>query len=218
MAFIEQDRPSRLPSIAIVALVHVGIGYAFLSGLAYNVLERGPQVLQLIQIADDSPPPPIDPAPLPRARTPASTVVTVPERVVTTPSQPVVIDVRPVEPPLTRADPGPTVAPPPPVDMTPPVRTTAAQARGDRTRWIGTDDYPASALRAGAEGSVGIVARIGGDGRVASCEVARSSGHPVLDQATCRLYASRARYVPATENGQAVATVVRDTITWRLPR
>lgn len=219
MAFIEEQRRSRLPSVAAVVLIHVGIGYAFLSGLAFDVIKRGPDILQLIPLSDDPPPPPLErQPPPPAARQAATDPATVPDRIVTTASDPVVIDVQPLPPVLTRSETGPVIAPPPPADIAPAVRATAPRAVGDRGRWIATDDYPASSLRQGDEGSVGIAVRLGSDGRVKSCEVTSSSGHPTLDQATCRLYAARARFAPATENGQPVATTMRDRITWRLPR
>lgn len=219
MAFIEPDRRSRLPSVTDVVLIRVGIGYAVLSRLAYEVMKRGPDVLQLIPLFEEPPPPPLErQARPPRAdeAVPRNTV-TLPDRIVTTLADAVVIDVQPMPPVLTGGKTGPVIAPPL-AEVAPPVRSTAPQAKGDRGRWIGTDDHPASALRQGDEGSVGISVRGGSDGRVRGCEVTQYSGHPTLDQATCRLYTARARFAPATENGQAVATTTRDRISWRLPR
>ena len=59
---------------------------------------------------------------------------------------------------------------------------------------------------------------IGPDGRVTNCAVTQSSGSATLDNATCRIMRSRARYTPARNpRGQAVADRDRGAVTWRLP-
>ena len=46
----------------------------------------------------------------------------------------------------------------------------------------------------------------------------RSSGHPELDETTCRLIERRFRYRPARNSaGDAVPEVVRKTYDWLLP-
>jgi len=81
------------------------------------------------------------------------------------------------------------------------------------------NDYPATAMRAGQEGSVFIGALVGPDGRVDTCRVIISSGYPILDAATCMLVKTRARYSPATtSDGKAMYSVDKRGVSWSLGR
>ncbi|WP_197277257.1 energy transducer TonB [Sphingomonas profundi] len=111
------------------------------------------------------------------------------------------------------------VTPPPPPQPAALSRAAKASARGDRAGWITAEDYPARSLRNEEEGTVSISARIGADGRVSDCTVTASSGFPLLDEATCRLYQRRARFTPARDDaGQPTATNTTDRIRWTIPR
>ncbi len=56
---------------------------------------------------------------------------------------------------------------------------------------------------------------IGTDGRVRNCRVVQSSGTPLLDMHTCRLYEDRYRYEPALDDaGRPVTVTVRATRSW----
>lgn len=206
----------RLPSLAAVILVHVGIGYAFMSGLAYTVITYLPQSLTIEYITDDPPPPEVLPDPKVEPRTdprpaPVDRVVDVP-----LPLPPTV--------PLDTSDTVPLPLPLPnvgndavPVPQ-PPSKATAAAAKSGRAGWITTEDYPAAAIRAEAQGIVAISVAIDANGRVADCTVTRSSGNAQLDEATCRLYTRRARFTPARDDaGNPVAGTAVDRISWRLP-
>jgi TonB family protein len=95
---------------------------------------------------------------------------------------------------------------------------TAAKARGDEATWIGTDDYPPSAIRRQEEGTVAVSWTIGIDGRISNCHVTKSSGSPTLDAAGCAALVKRARYYPARDaQGRAVPTTKSRRISWRLP-
>lgn len=216
MAFADQHAHFRLKPIVGVAIVHLAIGYAFISGLASDVMRHVPTVIQLIDIPAITPPPPAVPEP-PRAAQAQPRAVATPRQEVTLPPRPAVDPVVAQEiaplptPPVETA----RVAPPPP----PASQASAAQAKGDRRGWITADDYPSRALRTGEEGSVGITVRIGADGRVSDCAVTASSGSPQLDEATCRLYQRRARYAPARDDaGRPAAATITDRIRWTIPR
>ena len=87
-----------------------------------------------------------------------------------------------------------------------------------RSGSISNDDYPASALRARAEGAV--IARyvVAADGRVTACEVVTSSGNAALDSTTCSLIQRRFRFRPAINaDGKAVEDRKTYRVTWRLP-
>lgn len=83
-----------------------------------------------------------------------------------------------------------------------------AEPRGNPTRWVTTDDYPARAQR---EGRGGIVhfrlesypnnAPEGPGGKVRACTITRSSGHADIDAETCKLLQRRARFEPRSVTG-----------------
>ncbi|MBV9842982.1 MAG: TonB family protein [Sphingomonadaceae bacterium] len=216
MAYVDDHARSKLPSLTAVAIVHVAIGYALISGLAATVIHRVDPPLLTYPVAADPPPPPPHPQPLPK--TPRAPTQTVPPIL-----PPITIDLSRLSPidtgPLTdstSADPGPRTE----VWTVPPTSlAAAARPRGDKTGWITSEDYPSAALRQGDEGTVTIRARIGTDGHVSDCAIAVSSGHASLDEATCRLYARRARFTPARDaGGAATESTTTDRIAWQIPR
>ncbi len=81
-----------------------------------------------------------------------------------------------------------------------------------------SDDYPAAAQAAGAEGTAQASLTIGPDGRVSGCSITRSSGNGSLDAATCSILRRRAKFTPARDsNGNATSdTITTPPITWRL--
>jgi len=82
-----------------------------------------------------------------------------------------------------------------------------------------TDDYPASALAAGAGGTAQAELSISADGRVVGCSLIRSTGNSALDAATCNVLRRRAKFTPARDsNGNATSDTVRTpSITWVIP-
>jgi protein TonB len=91
-------------------------------------------------------------------------------------------------------------------------------ARGDLRQLFSGDDYPAEAQARGEEGSVRAELEIDTSGRVAKCNILQSSGHALLDEATCRILQRRARFTPARDvDGKAVPDrVTTPSIVWRL--
>jgi protein TonB len=84
---------------------------------------------------------------------------------------------------------------------------------------VSNDDYPDSAIRNEEQGTTGFRLDVGPDGRVTSCSVTQSSGSSALDNATCRLMKSRARFTPATDSsGNKVSDSVSNRIRWVLPK
>jgi TonB family protein len=117
----------------------------------------------------------------------------------------------PVPPPAPPAPPAP--APPPPFLA----GSGPAPAR-IRSGFIRTDDYPARAIRAGAQGRVLVKILIGRDGAVRECDIERSSGSIDLDWASCRLVLQRFQYDPARNaEGWAQEETMTRTIGWVLP-
>jgi len=80
------------------------------------------------------------------------------------------------------------------------------------------DDYPEEAVRNGWQGDVVVEVTVSADGLPTDCDIVRSSGHKVLDDATCRIVIRRARFKPATDpNGHPIADrVIIPPIRWRI--
>ena len=59
----KQMGSNRTVAIIIVALIHVVLGYALVTGLAYNVLKKAADDLKTFDVEDEPPPPPEEPPP-----------------------------------------------------------------------------------------------------------------------------------------------------------
>jgi protein TonB len=98
------------------------------------------------------------------------------------------------------------------------VRSAFESTLSGLNRFIGDADYPAEALRNREQGLVRFHIVIGADGRVSGCTVTGTSGHPVLDAATCALARDRFRFVPGQDEYGLPTTDQGDYVmTWRLP-
>ena len=84
---------------------------------------------------------------------------------------------------------------------------------------LGNADYPAKALREHREGITGFKVTVGADGKAKDCQITASSGSQDLDEATCKLMTTRARFRPdVNSNGDPVEGSFESRITWKLPR
>lgn len=89
---------------------------------------------------------------------------------------------------------------------------------GSIADWVSHEDYPVSALRVGAEGTVIVRLDVGTDGAVERCTIVAGSGHADLDSTTCRVLRKRARFGPAIgADGKPAASFVVQRLVWRLP-
>lgn len=85
------------------------------------------------------------------------------------------------------------------------------------TSTITGDDYPAEALRIGAQGTVGFTVAVDASGQVIGCTIDAGSSDASLDRATCDIVRQRARFRPATDaRGRAVSGTFSATVAWRL--
>jgi TonB family protein len=91
------------------------------------------------------------------------------------------------------------LVPSPPAPPAPPAYSRRLRPDGDPAAWLTNEDYPAEALRDGAEGAVGVYLRVDAAGAVVACTVTTSSGWKSLDDATCALMGQRARFIPALD-------------------
>jgi TonB family protein len=77
--------------------------------------------------------------------------------------------------------------------------------------------YPQRALAAREEGTVGFTVTLDRQGEVTNCQVTRSSGHPLLDQETCKLVTLHAQFNPDPTLGPSQVKAHEGVITWKLP-
>jgi len=203
-------------AIITVAILHALLAYAFVSGLAYKFIKSQTEDLKVVDVKE-APPPPDEPPPPPPPDQPSSPPMTTQPTVLQTPTPPQVITPPTIRPPI--ATPVPPTPPAPPAPVAPPVRTVPPQrARTSLASYFSNDDYPAAAQRAEAQGRTGFTLVVGPTGRVTDCTVTSSSGNSALDQATCRILRSRARYTPARDSsGNPTSGRDSGSVTWRLP-
>ena len=91
---------------------------------------------------------------------------------------------------------------------------------GDLRSLFRASDYPREAIEKGWTGTVVAELLVGADGNVERCTIVQSSGHDVLDQKTCDVLSTRAKFTPARDvNGNATGDLVRSPpINWGLRR
>lgn len=216
MAYADKEMSSsRIVAIVVVALLHALLGYALVTGLAYNVVKQVAKDLKTFNV--EEPPPPEEEPPPPPPETPETPPpVVAPPPIVRTNVQPVPIQiVREAPPPQIT----PTAPPaPPPAPPAPPRKVEAARAKADLRSYVSSEDYPSSALRAEESGTTAFRLDVGTNGRVTNCTVTSSSGSAALDAATCRVLKSRARFTPARDtSGNPTTDSVSSRIRWQLP-
>ena len=198
----------------IVALIHVAVGYALITGLAYEGYKKLVQRVTAVDIKEEvkkEPPPP-----------PKKLDIKPPPLVVPPPKMN--INVAPVVQETVREAPPPppiVLAPPPPPAAPPPPRVAAKRAvpKGNPGNWATTNDYPSRALREEREGVSGFRVSIGTDGRVTDCQITSSSGHADLDAAACENIRRRARFTPASDSdGQPITDTYSNRVRWVIPK
>jgi protein TonB len=243
MTRIDRDR---ITAIVGVGLLHGLLGYAFLTGLALDVVRQAGQSLKVFEIVEPPPPPPIEP--------PRPAMKPAPEREGA------------AAPPNLKSRPTPVIAPPPTIKLNVPTPIVAAPEAtplppgpdptagnasqagpgwGAGGQGVGTgsgasgfgaggggiargaqhvsgelrnSDYPRTALRMGIEGTVTVRYTIAPDGFAERCVILQTSGSAELDQTTCRLIERRFRYRPARDaSGRPVPQDLVKTYDWWLP-
>src|SRR6476661_6893372 len=219
------DKPpmsnSRIAAIVIVAIIHALLGYAFVTGLAYNVVKKVAADLKTFNVEEPPPPDQKPPPPPPPQPNPPPPVVPPPPIVRTNTMPPPVTTTNVAPPPqiTMTAPPAPPLPPAPPPPPPPPPRVEPAKAKANLASYVSDADYPDSAIRAEEQGTTGFRLQVGPDGRVTSCEVTSSSGSAALDSATCRIMKSRARFTPAHDaTGKPTSDSTSSRIRWVLPK
>ena len=219
MAYADQSMSgNRLTALIIVALIHVALGYALVTGLAYSAAKKLVQRVATVDIKEEVkklPPPPPKKLDLP----PPPPIVAPPPKINVAPQAPQLNTVS--EPPPPAPPPPPIIVPPPPSAPPPPRFTpkSATPKGSGQGNWVTTNDYPSRALREEREGSTGYRVSVGPDGKVADCQITSSSGHPDLDEATCANIRRRARFNAAMDGeGQPTTGSFSGRVRWQIPK
>jgi len=77
--------------------------------------------------------------------------------------------------------------------------------------------YPQRAPKAHEEGAVGFLVTLNNKGDVTNCQVTQSSGHPILDEETCKLITLNAVFKPDPNLSPSQTKTSPGVITWKLP-
>lgn len=216
MAYADQQMSgNKVTAFIIVALIHIVVGYALVTGLAYEAVKKVVQKVTTVDVKEEEkkeepppPPPKKEAAPPPIVAPPVKVNIAV-----TPPPVQTVITPPPPTPQIVFAPPPAPVAPPPPAGP-----TKGAIPKGNPGSWATTNDYPSRALREEREGTTGFRVSVGPDGRVTDCQITASSGHPDLDQATCDNVRRRARFTPAVADGQPTTGSYSNRVRWVIPK
>lgn len=84
--------------------------------------------------------------------------------------------------------------------------------------WLGADNYPPAAIRAGEQGRVVAVVTIDATGHPTACRIDISIGSPVLEKGTCDVVLAKGKFEPARDaKGRAVASTLTLPVRWVLP-
>ena len=225
MAYLDvrSNRPS-LAAITAVIGIHAVMGYALVTGLAADFVEEiyscplptteytDPEVVPPPQPDEKSADPTESISPPIHAPTPPVDLVRDPVKIETTPAQLPPIDdiILDPLPPSTYVTPKPTPSP----GLDP----VAARPRNNPASWVTTNDYPGRAIHEEWEGTTSFKVTVGTDGRAQDCMVTRSSGHALLDNATCQNVMKRARFKSAMDGfGERIMGSYSGSVRWQLP-
>jgi protein TonB len=215
MAYADRDvAGSRVVATVVVSILVFLLTWAFVTGLTSKFTKAVQEKLNTFDVAPPPPPPPPDKPPPPPPDQPmkAPPVVSPPVNVPVQSPMPPIVSV-PVAPPVA-----PVVPPQPPAPPPKPAVSQRAGLKGNVSSFFGSDNYPAAAIRAEAQGRVVATLTVGTDGRVTACTVTTSSGNNDLDDATCRISRSKVRFTPAKDDaGNPISSTYPLSVRWVLP-
>ena len=218
MAYADQELSgNKIAAFVVVALLHLALGYALVTGLAYEGFKQVMKKVTTVDIKKDEPKKEEKPPPPKKDAAPPPIVVPPPQ--VNINVRPPPLETTPVPMPPPPIQQLPIQAPPAPAAPPPPrIQPKKAVPKGSPANWATTNDYPTRALREERAGTTGFRVSVGPDGRVTSCSVTSSSGSPDLDEATCSNVTRRARFTPATDGeGNPTTDSYSNRIRWVIP-
>jgi periplasmic protein TonB len=189
---------SRGVSLAVVAAIHVGLGFALIAGLKSGMLDKLPEELkaEVVQPKDAAKPPPPPPPDLAK---PPPPFVPPPEINITT------------DAPSTNAITTQSVVPTPPPPPAPPQPAPTQLTAITRTHTL--PPYPDLSRKLNEQGSVVLEVTIDTSGNCTDATVQTSSGSQRLDDAAVAWVKAKWRWNPPTQNGQpsSARTLVKVT-------
>jgi len=216
MAYADQEMSgNKIAAFVVAALLHLALGYALVTGLAYEGFK---QVLKKVTTVDikkeekkeEKPPPPKKEA------APPPIVVPPPKMNLSPPQTAVETTPTPAPPPPTYQL--PTPAPPAPPPPPPKAAPKALTPKGNPANWVTNNDYPTRALRENRSGVTGFRLTVGADGRPTGCDITASSGSPDLDSTACSLLMRRAKFQPGQDSdGNPTGGVYSSRFRWVIP-
>lgn len=222
MAYADQEMSkNKLVAIILVALIHVAIGYALVTGLAYSAFKKAVERVTTVDIEEPPPPEEEPPPPPPEPDTAPPPPVAPPPPINVSVSPPPIQTQANIPPPAPPARIVPPAAPPAPPPAPPPPSQARNATADNQASWARRiqENYPARAIRDETEGRVGVRVTIGANGRVTGCTVSNSSGSSVLDDAACEGMQRYARYNPALDAaGNPTTGTASTTIVYQLSR
>lgn len=223
MAYADQKQ-NRVVAMGSVALIHIGLGAALLTGLAVKfnpVAPRPPTSIYdvPVEVPPESVPPPPEPRDIVAPREPTTPPINAPTPEVRRPDTTGLTTTTVILPPAPPLLPAPIALDPPPPPAPPAANLSRGlQPRGNQGDWFPQDSYPSAARRAGAEGRVSVSVDVSADGRVTGCRIVGSSGNDALDAATCHLATRNGRFAPALNvaGEPTPGTITLRPVRWRL--
>ncbi|MDN3647039.1 energy transducer TonB [Pontixanthobacter aestiaquae] len=238
---------NRIIALIIVALIHIGVGYVLVTGLAYEAIQKAVERVTTVDVEEPEEPEPEEEPPPPPEEVPE----TVPPPFVPEPLVPLNQDAPKQETPkeippdtgvsrqanktcpdgsvvaetatcgpATKRCPDGTVVPVNAGCPEPKERFTPKDPapRNNRGSWVTNDDYRNSWINRDYSGTVSFRLTVGTNGRASSCSVTGGTAPQALKDATCRLVERRARFNPATNgDGKEVAGSYTSTVRWQIP-
>ena len=210
MNYARQQKDPKKQSVGflVVVVLHLGLGYLFVTGLGHSAIEVLKQPLETKLIEEVKPPDTPPPPPPPKLAPPPPPFIPMPDiQVRTAPSQNAITQVtttKPVE--------APTPPPPPaPVKHDPVIVAPVIDAANNCRK----PEYPAVSRRMEETGTVILQMLVGVDGKVTESKIAQSSGHSRLDEAA-REALSLCKFKPGTTDGKPEPNWAQLKYTWTL--
>ena len=207
----QRDPTKHLVGLTFVALLHLLIVYALVTGLARKVVDviKKPIETKIVEEAKPPPPPETPPPPPPKLQTPPPPFIPPPEvQIAVTPPPTTTISAVTTTPPPPVA----AIVPTPPPTAHVPVRVEPVI---DAAHNCATPEYPAASRRAEETGTVTVRFFIDEEGHAVKSEVVRSSGHKRLDEAA-RAALSLCKFKPGTVDGKVVPMARDLQYVWKL--